>query len=307
MKYRKVGLRMCIISIIMITLCIPNQIQIANAAGGDSEASFKIWDENGEWAENSTNSLNVFPEKKNGNKWNVEPGSTGDYTFYVESNIGYKTTCEIRLEAKVGKRTDLDETDTTYPIKFQLYKREDDELTKLLGSTGKNPLDVPGKAITHTETLNNGETCEYVLSWLFEEVDSTFNGGNYDFTLKVNAKQVTDSNNNNPVNPDNGNKNDNKGDNNNSNNSSKSDDNNNQGNNTNNGSDDSKGNDSSNNNNQNNRDNLNIDKTSSKGTGSTTTNKKKVNTSDITTPVIYVALMIFMFGLILLVKSRKEN
>ena len=346
---------MCIIAIIMIALCIPNQIQIANAAEGNSEVSFKVWDDNGEWAENSTNSLNVFPKKKSGYQWNVEPGSTDDYTFYVENNIGYKATCEIRLEAKVSQRTDLDTVDTTYPIKFQLYKRENDDLTKLLGSTGKNPLDYPAKTITHTETLNNGETCEYVLSWLFEQVDSTFNGGNYDFTLKVNAKQVTETDDNpvtppspdkpdnpnnpdtpdNPNKPDDGNKDDDnkKDDNNNSNNNgnngnnsnnnnsnnngnnngsqngNSSTSNNNKGNNTNNGSDDSIGNESSNNkqeNNQNNRDNLNIDKTSSKGTGSTT-NKKKVNTSDITTPVIYVAFMILTFGLILLVKSRKEN
>ena len=339
MKYRKIGLRMCIISIIMITLCIPNQIQIAKAAEGNSEVSFKVWDDEGEWTENGTNRLDVFPEKKNGNKWNVEPGSHDEYTFYVENNLGYKATCEIRLEAKVSKRTDLDKTDTTYPIKFQLYKRENDDLTKLLGSTGKNPLDIPGKTITHTETLNNGETCEYVLSWLFEEVDSTFNGGNYDFTLKVNAKQSTDSDNNKPTDPDNPNNpdkpdnpdnpdtpdnpdnpskpdnpnkpsDDNKGDDDNKKDNSKD----NKGDNTNKGEDESKGNGSSDSNNQGNssQESSNINNStqniSSKGKRNIkSTDKKKVNTSDITTPVIYVALMILTLGLILLVKSRKEN
>ena len=357
---------MCIIAIIMIALCIPNQIQIANAAEGDNTTGeVIIKDEDGkEWTD-SVN-LDLFPENT-GKAWNVMPGDKGDYTFYIENKVGYKVDCEIRLKAKVDKRKDLaqaDETykaDTTYPIKFQLYKRENDNLTKLLGSTGMNPLDYPAQTITHTETLDNGETCEYVLSWLFEQVDGTFNGGNYDFTLKVNAKQVTETDDNpvtpptpdnpdnpdnpdtpdNPSKPDDGNKDDDnkKDDNNNSNNNgnngnnsnnnnsnnngnnngsnsngsqngNNNSSNNNKGNNTNNGSDDSKGNESSSNNqgnNQNNnQNNLNIDNTSNKGTGSTT-NKKKVNTSDITTPVIYVALMILTFGLILLVKGRKEN
>ena len=297
MKYRKIGLRMCIISIIMIALCIPNQIQIANAAGGDNESDLKIYeiDSTGkktEWTDGVN--LDLFPEREGTNKWNVMPGSTGAYKFCIENNWGYKATCEISLIAEITKREDLNTSpDETYPITYQLYKRENDELTKLLGE-GKNPLDYPDKTVTKTVEVKNGETGVYVLEWEFEDIDSTFKGGNYHLYLSVNAEQVTNSNDNNtPVNPDNGNKDDNNSDNNN-------------GNNTNNGKDDSKGNDSSNNN-QNNKDNLNIDKTSNKETGSTETNKKKVNTSDITTPVIYVAFMILMFGLILLVKSRKEN
>ena len=327
---------MCIISIIMIALCIPNQIQIANAAGGDNESDLKVYeiDSTGkkiEWTDGVN--LDLFPKREGTNKWNVMPGSTGAYKFCIENNWGYKATCEISLIAEITKREDLNTSpDETYPITYQLYKRENDELTKLLGE-GKNPLNYPDKTVTKTVEVKNGETGVYVLEWKFEDIDSTFKGGNYHLYLSVNAKQETNSDNNTPDNPNNGNKDDtSKGDNNNStdngnngNNSSNSSgsnsngsqngnnstSNNNKGNNTNNGSDDSKGNESSNNkqeNNQNNKqNNLNIDKTSSKETGSIETSKKKVNTSDITTPVIYVAFMILMFGLILLVKSRKEN
>ena len=317
LEYRKVGLRMCIISIIMIALCIPNQIQIANAAEGDNETDLRIYEidkKTGneiEWTNGVT--LNLFPEAKENNKWNVQPGSKGDYTFYIENNWKYKASCEIKLVATVRKRDELKtDPDETYPINFQLYKRENDKPVELLDSGGENPLEVPGKEIARTEEIKSGETKEYILSWLFEQVDSTFKGGNYDFSLRVKAIAVTDSD---DSKKDDDKKDDtNKGDNNSSTNNGNSGNNssNNNGNNTsdnnkgNNTTDGSKGNDSSNNN-QNSRDNLNIDKTSSKGTGSVETNKKKVNTSDITTPVIYVALMILTFGLILLVKSRKEN
>ena len=278
MKYRKIGLRMCIISIIMITLCIPNQIQIANAAVGDTETSFKIWDNNGDWSENGINNLNLFPEMHDDQDWSISPGDYDDYTFFMENNLGYEASCEIRLEAQINARNVNEATDKTYPITYQLYRRKNDTTTKLLGTSRKNPLDYPGKVITHTEKLKNGEKGEYILSWMFEQVDSTFKGGNYNLTLKVNVEQATNSGDNTtPTNPDDDNKNDNnKGDNNNStdngnsgnnssNNNGNSTSNNNKGNNTNGG---TNGNDSSNNNqgnNQNNKqNNLNIDKTSSK-------------------------------------------
>ena len=310
---------MCIISIIMIALCIPNQIQVANAAAGDTETSFRIWDKNGDWSENKTNSLELFPNDTS-RTYDIQPGDHRDYTFNIENDLGYKVNYEIRLEATIEEKVQGEETDTTYPIKYQLYNRTKNESINVLGSGWKNPFDYLDDTIIYKEKgVSNGTKNEYVLRWMFEEVDSLFKGGNYNLILKVNVERALDSDDNTtPTNPDDDKKDDNKGDNNNStdngnsgNNSSNNNgsnngnntSNNNKGNNTNDG---TSGNDSSNNN-QNNKDNLNIDKTSSKGTGSIETNKKKVNTSDITTPVIYVALMILMFGLILLVKSRKEN
>ena len=286
MKYRKIGLRMCIISIIMITLCIPNQIQIANAEEGTGEV--RIIDQNQvEWSESdwlssdneNLKELKIFPDNKEGKDWSIEPGDEDKYGFSIINQTNYKMNCTIKIESNDGKK---------YPIEYQLYS-EKDMNKNLLGEGWKNPSDT-SNIIMSTVRVESGKTETYYLKWRFDEEDSNYEKGTYTLKLKVKSEQVTDSDNNNP---------------------SKPDDNNNQGNNTNNGRDDSKGNDSSNNNhgnNQNNKDNLNIDKTSSKGTGSVIeTNKKKVNTSDITTPVIYVALMILTFGLILLVKGRKEN
>ena len=288
MKYRKAGLRMCIISIIMIALCIPNQIQIANAEEGTGKV--RIIDQNQvEWSEtdwlssdNETlKELKIFPENKEGKDWNIEPGDEDKYGFSIINQTNYKMDCTIKIESNDGKK---------YPIEYQLCN-EKDMNENLLGEGWKNPSDT-SNIIMSTVRVEKGRTETYYLKWRFNEEESNYEKGTYTLKLKVKSEQVIDSDDNTPVNPDNGNKDNNNSDNN-------------QGNNTNNGSDDSKGNESSNNN-QNNKDNLNIDQSSSKETGSTT-NKKKVNTSDITTPVIYVALMILMFGLILLVKSRKEN
>ena len=289
---------MCIISIIMIALCIPNQIQIANAESETDEIIVK--DSDGEWKEavwttnfkdTSLKTLNIFPEAESGKYWNVEPGDIGNYVFSIENDTSDNRECTIKIESENGKE---------YPIEYQLYNQNDGN-KNLLGESNewKNPTDETLNFVTCTDKVGSGETEDYTLMWRFRETNSNYEKGTYRVNIKVASEKVKDSDDNNkPVNPDDDKKDDNnKGDNNNSNNN---------GNNTNNGSDETNGNDSSNNN-QNNKDNLNIDKTSNKGTGSTTTNKKKVNTSDITTPVIYVALMILMFGLILLVKSRKEN
>ena len=295
MKYRKVGLRMCIISIIMITLCIPNQIQIANAEEGTGKV--RIVDQNQvEWSkadwlssDNETlKELKIFPENKDGKDWSIEPGDEDKYGFSIINQTNYKMDCTIKIESNDGKK---------YPIEYQLYS-EKDMNKNLLGEGWKNPSDT-SNIIMSTVRVESGRTETYYLKWRFAEEDSNYEKGTYTLKLKVKSEQVIDSDNNTPVNPDNGNNSSNNNGSHNGNNTS----NNNKGNNT---TDGTSGNASSNNN-QNNKDNLNIDKTSSKGTGSTITNKKKVNTSDITTPVIYVALMILMFGLILLVKSRKEN
>ena len=67
---------MCIISIIMITLCIPNQIQIAKAAEGDNTADLKIYSkENGKWIEwTADTDLNIFPKKEDDKNWSIKPG-----------------------------------------------------------------------------------------------------------------------------------------------------------------------------------------------------------------------------------------
>ena len=287
---------MCVISVIMITLCIPNQIQIANAESETDEIIVK--DSDGEWEEavwttnfkdTSLKTLKIFPKAESGKYWNIEPGDVGNYVFSIENDTSENRECTIKIESENGKE---------YPIEYQLYNQNDGN-KNLLGENDewKNPTDETLNFITCTDKVGSGETEDYTLMWRFRETNSNYEKGTYRVNIKVASEKVKDSDDNNkPVNPDDDKKDDNKNNNNSNNN----------GNNTNNGSDDSKGNDSSNNN-QNNKDNLNIDKTSNKGTGSTTTNKKKVNTSDITTPVIYVALMILTFGLILLVKSRKEN
>ena len=333
MKYRKIGLRMCIISIIMITLCIPNQIQIAKAAEGDNTADLKIYSkENGKWIEwTADTDLNIFPKKEDDKNWSIKPGDKGDYAFKIENNLGYKVDCQIKLEATINPKVVGVTPDATYPIDYQLYKRERNVDTSLLGEGWKNPFDYLDNTIIRTERIENGETADYVLRWMFEDVDSTFKGGAYNLNLTVDVKQVTDPDNpnnpdkpdnpdnpdtpdnpDNPSKPDNPNKpsDDNKGDDDNKKDNNKD----NKGDNTNKGEDESKGNGSSNSNNQGNssQESSNINNStqniSSKGKRNIkSTDKKKVNTSDITTPVIYVALMILTLGLILLVKSRKEN
>ena len=294
MKYRKVGLRMCIISVIMITLCIPNQIQIANAEEGVGEV--RIIDQNQvEWSESdwlsrdseTLKELKIFPENKEEKDWSIEPGDEDKYGFSIINQTNYKMDCTIKIESNDGKK---------YPIEYQLCN-EKDMNKNLLGEGWKNPSDT-SNIIMSTVRVESGRTETYYLKWRFVEENNNYEKGTYTLKLKVKLEQVINSDDNNS---DNNGSNTNGSQNGNNNTS-----NDNKGNNTNNGNDDSKGNELSNNNQ--NKDNLNIDKTSSKGTGSVIeTNKKKVNTSDITTPVIYVALMILMFGLILLVKSRKEN
>ena len=302
---------MCVISMIMIALCIPNQIQIANAESETDEIIVK--DSDGEWKEavwttnfkdTSLKTLNIFPEAESGKYWNVEPGDIGNYVFSIENDTSDNRECTIKIESENGKE---------YPIEYQLYNQNDGN-KNLLGESDewKNPTDETLNFITCTDKVESGETEDYTLMWRFRETNSNYEKGTYRVNIKVASEKVKNSDDNNkPVNPDDDKKDDNKGDNNNSTdngNSGNNSSNNNGSNNGNNTSNNNKGNNATNNNNQNNKqNNLNIDKTSSKRTGSTVTNKKKVNTSDITTPVIYVAFMILMFGLILLVKSRKEN
>ena len=207
---------MCIISIVMIALCIPNQIQTANAAEGDSEENLRVYDEiNGEWSEKGIN-LNLFPNRRetDGKKYDIQPEDQGDYLFRIENNLGYKAVCQIRIKASINE----DSEDKTYPITYQLYRREENTSdTSLIGSKyeWKNPFDYRGNTIIRTEKIANGEEKEYVLSWKFDEANMTFDGGNYQLSLSVEAKQETDSDNDNTSdNPNDDKKDDNNSDNN---------------------------------------------------------------------------------------------
>lgn len=334
---------MCIISIIMITLCIPNQMEIANAAEGDmtdSDARVILEEKSGDnWVEcktdeqgNLTEPLNIFPKSED-KSYDISPGDSREYRFRLTNHLGYKANCQLRLHAYVTAKDGsvTTEHDDEYPISYDLRNSTKDESKNVLGGE-TNPFDCSDDTIVYKEQIEDGQNMEYLLIWNFEQVDSTFIGGKYNLDFEVWYEQAIDPEpdpdptptpdpdptptpdpnptptpNPNPTpTPDDSN---NSGDNNNNNDNNTGDkDNNNASDNDNNNANDNGNNANDNSSNSNN--NSSTTNTSYSGSGKYGTIsaiKKKVNTSDMTTPVIYVAVMILSLGLILLIKSRNAE
>ena len=103
LKYRKVGLKMCVISIIMIALCIPNQIQVANAA--EREADVIVKDQYGvKWDKNTK--LEVFPVKAGSSIAWISSGDENTYKFTIYNRANFKIRYYFTvLEAMPHQRT----------------------------------------------------------------------------------------------------------------------------------------------------------------------------------------------------------
>lgn len=353
MKNRMIGLKMCIISIIMITLCIPNQMEIAKAAEGDNTDSdakviFEEYSEkDNDYVECKTDDqgnlqLNIFPVKDGDKSYSIAPGDHDVYKFKLINKLGYPANYQIRLHAYVTEKDSkvTTEHDDSYPIKYDLRNATKDD-TKNVFEKEVNPFDYKFKnedgsisentVVYEEKNIAIDAEMEYELYWNFEQVDKTFEGGQYHLELEVWYEQAIDTPDPDPTptptpdpdptpdkpdNPGDNNNNNNSGGNNSGNNSGDNNSGNNNSNSGNNGSNsgnnssdsDNNGSNSNGNSNGNNSSGSTNASNSSNGSyGTISANKKKVNTSDMTTPVVYAAVMILSFGLILIIKSRNAK
>lgn len=243
---------MCVISLIMIAMCIPNQMKIAKAQEGKvEEQEVKVIEisTGKEWEKENTR-LNIFPNT-------IEPGNEDDYGFIIKN----ETKEEIEYCIEISR---IEEGDS-YPVEYKLYKREGNK-EKEVWEGWKNPKDSLEEIIIYEDEVGKGKEERYVLSWKFKEEDSLYNRGKYTVNIKVEVKQKIEDE------------------------EEKEDTN---------SKDENNSGEEGNIGNKPNEGNQNNNQTSS--------NKGTVNTSDITTPVMYVAIMIMSIGIIMIIKTRKEK